>query len=451
MKITSLIRWQYRVLAILLGMAILIFSALTAWWGWHNQKTWDWTANHRNSLNLETRKLLSRIKTPIKLIAFVSNSGILHRRIRREISLYQTIDPSMTLRFVNPNLHPNLAQHYRIEHDGVLIIQMEKSFRKINSLSQQAIFNALLHLLRGRKNWIVFLTGQGESTPTVTTNNGLSDFAKALLRNGYRWITLNLSRISQVPDNTRVLIVAGPTKNFSEAEQTLIRHYLQHGGALLWMEHSKIKETPKFLKNRYNIRFLNGVLINENRHVEAILGLSSPKLIPVIKYARVPLTKSLKYQTIFPFVHAIRQPSGNISWSETPLLVTSHFIWRLPPVSTRAQTQFSSSNSIQSGPFVIGETLSQRNGHGRIVVIGTNEFLWNSFLGQGQNLDLGLDIVSWLSHQDNLVQIHQASSQDIRLGLPHNLAYFLAGLFLAGLPLIYLTLASWLFWRIKRR
>ena len=41
----------------------------------------------------------------------------------------------------------------------------------------------------------------------------------------------------------------------------------------------------------------------------------------------------------------------------------------------------------------------------RIVVMGDGDFLSNAYLGNGGNLELGLNIISWLSYDDTLIAL----------------------------------------------
>ena len=86
----------------------------------------------------------------------------------------------------------------------------------------------------------------------------------------------------------------------------------------------------------------------------------------------------------------------------------------------------------------------------RIVVIGDGDFLSNTYLGNPGNLDLGLNIVRWLSHDDATIEIRVTSAPDTSLVLNKAAQAVIAIGFLVGLPLL-LLLAGVVIWLRRRR
>ena len=94
------------------------------------------------------------------------------------------------------------------------------------------------------------------------------------------------------------------------------------------------------------------------------------------------------------------------------------------------------------GPLTLGFALSRslHNDEGglytqRVVVTGDADFLSNQYLGNGSNLDLGMNMFNWLSHDDNLIAISPRSAPDTRLELSQNSQLAIAVFFLLILPL----------------
>ena len=53
----------------------------------------------------------------------------------------------------------------------------------------------------------------------------------------------------------------------------------------------------------------------------------------------------------------------------------------------------------------------------RIIVTGDSDFISNSYIGIGANLTLGLNIIDWLSGDDNLIAIEVKNAPDTKLQL----------------------------------
>lgn len=85
----------------------------------------------------------------------------------------------------------------------------------------------------------------------------------------------------------------------------------------------------------------------------------------------------------------------------------------------------------------------------RIVVMGDGDFLSNTFLGNGGNLDLGLNLVNWLNHDDTLIAVGARTAPDTTLNLSRTATAVIGLGFLFFLPLLLLGfgLTIWL----KRR
>ena len=71
------------------------------------------------------------------------------------------------------------------------------------------------------------------------------------------------------------------------------------------------------------------------------------------------------------------------------------------------------------GPLNLAVALTRglNNRQQRVVVIGNGEFLSNTFLGNGGNLELGMSLANWLSHDDAYVSIPVQTARDRGLTL----------------------------------
>ena len=83
-------------------------------------------------------------------------------------------------------------------------------------------------------------------------------------------------------------------------------------------------------------------------------------------------------------------------------------------------------------------------------IIGDGDFLSNTYLGNPGNLDLGLNVVRWLSHDDASIDIQVKSAPDTTLVLGNIARAVIAIGFLIGLPLL-LLLTGIIIWLRRRR
>ena len=85
-----------------------------------------------------------------------------------------------------------------------------------------------------------------------------------------------------------------------------------------------------------------------------------------------------------------------------------------------------------------------------IIQSGDADFISNRYIGNGANLDIGINLVNWLSHDDNLISISPRPAPDTRLDLSQTAQLVISFGFLLILPV--LLFASGLrIWLVRRK
>jgi ABC-type uncharacterized transport system involved in gliding motility auxiliary subunit len=144
-----------------------------------------------------------------------------------------------------------------------------------------------------------------------------------------------------------------------------------------------------------------------------------------------------------------------------PLLTTLEHSWT-ETGEIEGEISFDSGNDERAGPLDIGVVLTRTVAsedvaddasvpEQRIVVIGDGDFLSNTYLGNPGNLDLGLNIVRWLSHDDATIEIRVKSAPDTSLVLGRVAQGVIAIGFLIGIPLLLLLLGIGIWLRRRQR
>ena len=119
-----------------------------------------------------------------------------------------------------------------------------------------------------------------------------------------------------------------------------------------------------------------------------------------------------------------------------------------------------------AGPLSIGLALtrtiniptnvSNKSDHGtqrkqRAVVIGDGDFLSNTYLGNGGNLKLGMNIVNWIAHDDMFITIPVKTSPDLTLELTATGKAIIAFGFLILLPAFLAGTGTVIWFRRRKR
>ncbi len=429
-------RWTLRIQNLWFYVLFALVIGLLAWLSTRYVYEADWTAGARNTVSQATRELLQAVDGPVVVTAYVSDDALLHRRIETRMGRLRRYKRDISLRFVNPDLAPDEAREAGVQRAGQLVFEAHGRRVTVDDLAERSLAQALQRLVRREDRWVVFLEGHAERDLGDETNPGYSDLAAALRRSGISVQGLNLIRSPAVPDNTAVLVIAAPQSQLLPGEVRAVLDYLERGGKLLWLHDPGDPGSLGPLATRLGIRFIDGVLVDANPRLRVLLGIKHPAVIPVVEYPDTVLTHRIKSQTLFPFAQGI-DAGTDPAWRREPFLLTLPRAWSETGALTGKEISFSSSAGDIPGPLPLGLILArEHDGHGqRVVVVGDSDFMANGYLGNGANLELGLNIFNWLSEDEALLSIVPHSAPDIRLELEDPELVAIAAFFVVFLPL----------------
>jgi gliding motility-associatede transport system auxiliary component len=91
------------------------------------------------------------------------------------------------------------------------------------------------------------------------------------------------------------------------------------------------------------------------------------------------------------------------------------------------------------------------SGEQRVIVIGDNDFLSNAYLGNGGNVELGLNLFNWLNNDDQFISITARTASDVDLELSKTAQLVIGFGFLIILPVLLLGTGFSIWWRRRNR
>ncbi len=444
------------------GLFLLLFGlviGLLAWLSVHYPVQADWTAGGRNTLSEASRMLLGRLDGPISITAYARDNLSLRDGIARLVGRYQRYKPDLTLAFVNPDLLPDRVRELGITADGELYLEYRGRGERLQQLSEQALTQSLQRLGRQQDRIVLFLTGHGERKPQGAANHDLGAFGRELEKIGIRPEVLDLAAGAQVPDTATVLVIAGPQMPLPTAEIQAIVEYVSRGGNLLWLLEPKDPSGLQALATLLGIAVLPGVVVDADT---SLLGIKNPAFIPIADYGPHPITEPLRSPALLPQAVAL-EPQPAAGWKADLLLESQLRTWT-ETGSLDERMQFDPDTAERLGPLTVGLALvrprpgpsatgvadAQTTSPQRIVVVGDGDFLSNTYLGNGGNLQLGLNIMNWLTLDDTLIVLRPKAAPDIHLDLSDGALALIAAVFLLVLPATLLA-SGWLIWFRRRR
>jgi ABC-type uncharacterized transport system involved in gliding motility auxiliary subunit len=453
MQLTRSSRRQLQIQNLVFVAGLLILVGLLGWLSQRYSFQTDWTSSGRNTLSVDSRKLLDEMHGPIHITAFARESQLLRDHIRDLVARYQRHKRDIDLNFVNPDADPDRVRELGITLDGELLVAYQGRSEKVQDLSEQNLTNTLLRIARQEQRRVVFLSGHGERSPTGQANHDLGSFGTLLEQKGLALDTLNLAETAAVPVDTSLLVIADPRTSLLPGEVQLVHRHVHGGGNLLWLVEPGNLAGLEPLAETLGIEFLPGVIVDATTQ---LFGIDNPAFALIPDYPMHAITREMNSLTLFPQASGL-EVSVPAPWQVQALLTTLDRAWT--EIGELSGTiRFDQDSDERMGPLDIGfaftrpgQQTAKEGAEQRIVVIGDADFLSNAFLGNGGNVDLGLSLFNWLNHDDRFITITARTTADANLELS-KLAQILIGFgFLFGLPLLLMGSGVFIWWRRRRR
>ncbi len=461
MEVSDKTRRRIRLQDGLFYVLFLTAVGLAAWLSTRYEIEADWTASGRNTPAPQTLAVLEKLEGPVHITAFVTAANEpMRREIERLVGRYQRYKKDVRLEFVNPDRDPAKTREMGITFDGQMVVAYQGRQEKITQPTEQALTNTLQRLVRSGERWLVFVQGHGERDPTGTAPYDLARLAAQLRDKGIRVRRLNLGKELAIPDDTAVLVIASPQRDYLPGEVELIQDYVAQGGNLLWLVEPGADHGLLPLAESLGVELQPGVIVDPNAQ---ILGIGDPRFALVADYPPHPITRDLTALTLFPEARALDSESVE-DWNATAILETLPRSW-VETGELAGEIRLDAGEDIP-GPVTLGLALSRERADGeededeaddekrrlqRIVIIGDGDFLSDAYLGQGGNLELAMNTINWLTGDDQLIDIPAKTAVDQQLELTRTAQGVIGTVFLIVLPLGLLLMGLRVWWVRRRR
>jgi len=467
MEITNKTRRQLRFQAWTFIILFLTVIGLLGWLSTRYNKELDWTATGRNTLSKASAAVLAKLKDPVTITSYASGGklGPAHTRVNELVKRYEKISDKVHLTFVDPMANPDETRKLGIRTDGEMIVSYQGRTEHVTNFSEEDLTNALQRLLRNAERKIVFITGHGERNPQGRANADLGEFFQAVQSKGFKVSTLNLTTALVIPPDTSVLVIASPQLDYLPGEIAAIKRYLDSGGNLWWMQEPKSNAHLKALADDLHLSFMDGVIVDLEIR---LLGVSDPTII-MGQYLPHAITKDFNVLTLFPRVTGINYEEKD-DWKVTPFLESVNRSW-LETGELKGTIRYDAGMDVK-GPvkFAIAMTRKVNNDKQadkandkdkkpapansktqRVVVMGDGDFISNTYLGNQGNQQMGDNILNWLTHDDNFINIPEPKAPGSHMAVKPNTMITLGILYLAVIPLLLIGGGVFIWLRRRKR
>ncbi len=432
-------------------LVILAVLVVTNWLANRHNKSYDATANKRFSLSDQTQKVVRNLKQDVRLYYFDRTREF--ERARDLLDRYDNLSPRLSVAYVDPDKKPQMARTYGVRSYGTIYVETGGRKEEAKSLTEEEITGALIRALKGGQRWVCVVTGSGEHSLEETGRNGYSSLKELLEKNNYKTRTISLLEKAEVPKDCTVLLVGGPRYDYTEPAVNAIKTYVESGGRALIMLDPPLKlGKEEISENAALVKLVEswGVTLNKDLALDTsgigqLFGLS--EVVPLVaSYEYHPIVREMReIATAFPIARSLEVKSADKTTVEK-LFSTSSNSYATTNLSS-AQVTIDPKKD-KKGPLVLGAA-GTYNGtsQGRFVVVGCSGWVANNIIRFNGNRDLFMNMMNWLSSDEDLISIRPKEPEDRRLTLSRAQMRRVFYVSVVGFPLLVVAAGLGVWWR----
>jgi ABC-type uncharacterized transport system involved in gliding motility auxiliary subunit len=432
-------------------------------------KSYDSTSNKQFSLSDQTIKVVGNLKNDIKLTYFDEASRF--PQARDLLDRYTALSPKLKVEFIDPVKKPQQAKSAGYRRDVSILVDSGQRKEEAKSLTEEEVTGAIIRSLKSGERTVCFVNAANEHSIDEEAAGGFSLMKQLLERDNYKTRTIDFkpkpaepgkplaigqtpaAAAVEVPKDCLVLVVGGPQLAYPPPVVDAFKKYVEGGGHALFMLDTPLKigrgESPA--ENTELVQLLTDWGITPNK--DLVLDLSGignmfgagPEIPIILQYEPSPITRPLaRVPTAFPMPRSLDVKSGGKSTVEKLFGTTEDSI----AVNEVAANGAIDPKKGKKGPFTLGASATlQGSPAGRIIVVGTSQWAENRAMGSRTlgNRDLFMNMINWLSADEDLISIRPKSTEDRPLTLTAqklNLVFWLS-VIIFPLGIVGFGLATW--------
>jgi ABC-type uncharacterized transport system involved in gliding motility auxiliary subunit len=401
-------------------------------------KSWDSTSNKQYSLADQTKKVVGGLKNDVTINYF--DKATQFPQARDLLDRYSALSPKLKVNYYDHDKKPQIAKAAGVRSYGTIQVESGTKKEEAKSLSEEEITGAIIRSLKTGERNACFVTGSGERSLDDTGRSGYSAVKDALERNNIKTRTVNLltsgakptpeaagappaaGKIA-VPADCSVLVVAGPQHDYVQPETDAIKAFVEGGGKGLFMLDPPLNMSSSQTEDIATLEAVLagwGVTVNKDLALDTsgigqIFNLG-PEVPLVTTYESHPIVNQMKdVATAFPLSRTLDVKNGDKTTVEK-LFTTSD--------NSYATTDLKSGSiridpkKDRKGPLTLGAAGKYTGPpEGRFVVVGSSLWPANNFIRFNGNRDLLLNMMNWLTADEDLISIRPKAPEDRPLNI----------------------------------
>lgn len=466
-------------------LLMLILFVMINYISSRNYLRFDWSRDQYYELSDKTTSLLKSLTERIQVTVFIQPGHEIYHLVYDDVvNLLREYEYVSANRIVVERVDPdrNIARSEelmtRLELPGPNIVVFEYGERrkvvmadellemdyqpmvrggapeKVAFRGEQVFSSAILAITESERPRVYFLQGHGERDFNDRDEYvGLSGIGQEIRRDDIELESFSFIRQNAIPEDADALIIAAPTRSFSDGELERIAAYLKREGRLILLLNSETDAGFGALLNEWGIQSFDNLVIDPTR------TLSGYDLL-VAEYADHPITAQLEgITTVFYWPRALpvipddpEKPRAADEPKATALAVSSPNAWAEMDIAQRPY-RFDAERDIK-GPVPVAVAVERGPVASvavdirpmRAVVFGDVDFISNSGVSGG-NGDLFMNSLNWILERDQLMAVAPRPVNEARLLITRDQLATLFWVVVIAIPASVAMMGVLVWWR----
>jgi ABC-type uncharacterized transport system involved in gliding motility auxiliary subunit len=407
-------------------------------------KSWDSTANKSYSLSDQTVKVAKGLNRDVTIVDFDDTQRF--PTDRDLLERYKELSPKIHTEYIDPVKKPQQARAAGFTRDATLLVDSGLRKEPAKALTEEEVTGAMIRSLKSGERNVCFVRGSGERSLDDNEQDGYGSVKDALEKNNYKTRTISLLGAGAaaqpdatadkagaaaatagkdgqpapgaaaaakpgVPQDCTILVVAGPRYAYTQPEVDAIKTYVEGGGHALLMldpalnlgKNSAAENAPlDALIESWGVTPNNNLALDTSG-IGQIFNLG-PEVPLVTSYEPHAIVRDLKdVATAFPLSRTLEFKSTDKAKVEK-LFDTGENSYATSNISGGRITINPAKD--KKGPLTLAVAGTYQGATtGRFVVVGSSMWADNSFIRFNGNRDLLLNMMNWLSSDEDLISI----------------------------------------------
>ncbi len=379
----------------------------------------DLTKQKKYSLSDQTIKVLQGLKETVEAYYFYSVKA---RNTQVEDTLKQYEKKNSKFKFisVDADKNPSIAKKFNVDRYGIVVLNRKDkgSFEKIDQLTEEGLTNGLIRVTKDVKKKLYFTKGHGEPSLDAPKNekNGYSALKEELESYNYEVKETELFNTDKVPDDCSILFISGLQSDIFDREVKLLQNYIKRGGKII-IAFPPMVTAP----NLVNLLKSIGVIVHNDIVVDKLGTMfGGDVLMPIIStFDQHEITKGFRVALFFPMSRTFAFKDDITGVSSNSLAKTNTTSWGETDLAgiKKGIAKFDSGVDLQS-PLTVAGIVNINNEtfkpdwdattiltQTKVAVLGSSEFINNTFLSASGNKDFILNTISYMAEEGEMISI----------------------------------------------